>query len=265
MHRNLTQALLAKIPVFGIIANRAKNRKGKLQMTKLAIRVGAALAVFAPVFLSATAPPAAAQIDTAAAIRAAITANLQPRLAELKDATVDIGAIDPRLRLPACPALNVALPTTGTAAMTVKVECASPNWTIYVPVRLHAYVEAVTAATNLAPNTKLTANELSRGRVDAFSSTGGLVAEPAQAEGKILRVGVVAGSPILASFLQQPLVVRRGEKVLLTLNDGDMVVRSTALAMEDGRIGDSIQVQNTSSQKIVRATVADDGTVEINF
>jgi len=149
--------------------------------------------------------------------------------------------------------------------MTVKIECPAPNWTIYVPVRLHAYVEAVTASTNLAPNTKLSANELSRGRVDAFSSNGGLVTEPTQAEGKILKVGGGTGAPILASFLQQPLVVRRGEKVLMTLTDGDMEVRSTALAMEDGRVGDSIQVKNASSQKIVRATVAEDGTVEINF
>jgi flagellar basal body P-ring formation protein FlgA len=234
-------------------------------MTKPSIRVVAVLAVLATAFLPASAPPAAAQVETAASIRAAIDANLQSRLAEMKDASAEIGAIDARLRLPSCPALDVALPPAGTAAMTVKVECPSPNWAIYVPVRLHAYVEAVTASTNLAPNTKLTTNELSRGRVDAFSSNGGLVTETAQAEGKILKVGVVAGTPILASFLQQPLVVRRGEKVLMTLTDGDMVVRSTALAMEDGRVGDSIEVKNASSQKIVRATVAEDGTVEINF
>jgi flagella basal body P-ring formation protein FlgA len=234
-------------------------------MTESKIRTGRAVAALTLLCVTMVTSPAYAQVETAATIRAAIEAKLQPRLAELQDASAEIGSIDPRLRLPACPALDVQMPPNGTPAMTVKVECASPNWTIYVPVRLHAYVEAVTAATNLAPNTRLTANALAHGRVDAFASTGGLVSDPAEAEGKILKVGVVAGSPILAAFLQQPLVVRRGEKVLLTLTDGDMVVRSSAVAMEDGRIGDSIEVKNASSQKVVRATVAADGSVEINF
>jgi flagella basal body P-ring formation protein FlgA len=227
---------------------------------------GGAAFVALLIVLSAAGPPSwAAEIETPAAIQAAIRAALQSRIAGLKDATAEIGAIDPRLRLPSCPALAVALPETSAPVMTAKIACPSPEWTIYVPIRLHAWIEAVVAATNLAPNTALTADDLSRGRVDMFASPGAPITDPARVEGKTLQVGLLAGAPILASFLKAPLVVHRGEKVLLTLTDKTMVVRDTAVALDDGRIGDTIAVQNPESRKIVHATVDRDGTVAVRF
>lgn len=208
---------------------------------------------------------AAAATETAAAIRAAIAAALEPRLAGVQNATAEIGAIDARLQLPSCPDVEVSLPAASGAAIAAKVDCRSPNWTIYVPVRLHAWVEAVVAAANLAPNTTLSADLLSRSRIDAFAANGGLITEPARAEGKILRVGLIAGAPILASFLEMPLVVHRGQTVLLTVTDGTMAIRDSVLALEDGRIGDSIAMQNPQSQKIVHGSVTGDGTAEIRF
>ena len=73
--------------------------------------------------------------------------------------------------------LGVRWPSSLRAMMTAKVECNTPSWTIYVPVRLHAWIEAVVASFNLPPNTRLTAGHLTRGRVDMFSSNGGLLTD----------------------------------------------------------------------------------------
>lgn len=228
------------------------------------LRIGVLLAALLAV-LGAAPPLAAAEPEAPAAIQTAIRTALGSRLAGLEGATAEIGTIDPRLRLPACPALAVALPPTGTPAMTAKVTCPSPEWTIYVPIRLHAWIWAVVAATNLAPNTALTAGDLTRGRVDRFAGAGGLLTDPAQAEGRTLEVGLLAGAPILKTFLKAPIVVHRGAQVLLTLTDRTMVVRDTAVALADGRVGDSIAVKNPESGKIVEATVAQDGTVMMKF
>jgi len=145
------------------------------------------------------------------------------------------------------------------------VECHAPSWTVYVPVRLHAWVDAVVASANLTPNTKLSADHLSRGRVDMFANNGGLLTEATQAEGKILRVGLLAGAPILSPFLELPIVVHRGQKVLLTLTASTMIIKAPALALEDGRVGESIAVENPDTKKTMQATVASDGTVEMKF
>ena len=178
---------------------------------------------------------------------------------------VDIGTIDSRLRLPACPNIQVDLPPNNSALVTAKISCPAPNWTLYVPIHLHDWVDAVVAAANLAPNTPLTTAVLTRGRTDAFAGSGGLITDPHQAEGKILRAGVMAGAPILTSQLDLPISVHRGQRVMLTLTDPEMTIKATATALDDGRVGDTITVQNTDSQKTLRATVARDGGVEIRF
>lgn len=210
---------------------------------------------------------AADQIQDQAAIRAAIEATIAPRFAALHDAEgqVEVGTIDARLRLPSCPNINVDLPPNNAALITAKVSCTEPSWTLYVPVHLHAWVQAVVAATNLAPNTPLSATQLTHGRADAFVGNGGLITDMRQAEGKILRFGLTAGAPVLSSQLDLPIAVHRGQKVMLTLNDPVMTIKTTATALDDGRVGDAITVQNADSQKTLRATVARDGGVEINF
>jgi flagellar basal body P-ring formation protein FlgA len=206
-------------------------------------------------------------IETGEAIRGAVTAALASRLGTYKDASVEveIGALDPRLRLSACPLPDIALPPTNSAMMTAKVTCTIPAWTLYVPVRLHAWVDAVVAAVNLMPETTLNAGDLTRGRVDMMGHSGGLVTDPAEAAGKILRVGLPAGAPLLSPFLEAPVVVHRGQKVLLTLSDSTMTILAPALALEDGRVGESIEVENPDSKKTMRATVTDDGSVEMRF
>jgi flagella basal body P-ring formation protein FlgA len=249
------------------VGNYWNERKRKVQMTDQMIKRGTVLAGLVAALLVEPRLPVAADVETPASIRTAIESALASRMVAIKDATVEIavGAIDSRLLLPSCPAIEVTLPATNTALMTAKVECNTPSWTIYVPVRLHAWTEAIVASVNLTPNTRLGAGDLTHGRVDMFSNNGGLVTEKAQAEGKTLRVGLLAGAPILAPFLELPIVVHRGQKVVLTLTASTMIIKTTAVALEDGRVGQDIALENPETRKTMQATVASDGTVEMKF
>jgi len=225
-------------------------------------------AVLAPSALAATSlREAPGAREAPEAIHDAIEAMLRPRLDGLKAADVEIAidAIDPRLQFPECPSLAVTLPSENSAVMSAKVACATPAWSLYVPVHLHAWVEAVVAAANLAPNRALSPRDLTLGRVDMFAGRNGILTDPRQAEGKILRAGLQMGAPILSPLLDLPVTVHRGQRIVMTLTDPAMTIKTTGLAMQDGRVGDTIEVQNPDSQKTFRATVADDGGVELKF
>jgi flagella basal body P-ring formation protein FlgA len=224
------------------------------------------VAAAAALFFGGASLASAEEIQDAAAIRTAVEAAVTSGFAANRDAegAVDVAPIDARLRLPRCDNIKVDISSPNAAMLTAKVSCDTPSWTIYVPVRLHLWVHAVVAATNLPPNTALTMAQLTRGRVDVFATTG-VISDMREAAGKVLRVGLVAGAPILPSQLDLPIAVHRGQKVVLTLTAPQMTIRATALALEDGRVGDSISVENADSQKTLRATVARDGGVEINF
>ncbi|MBV9826697.1 MAG: flagellar basal body P-ring formation protein FlgA [Alphaproteobacteria bacterium] len=202
-----------------------------------------------------------------ATIRGAIENEVSARLAALNDATIEVsvGAIDPRLSLAPCPNIEVSLPPANAASLTAKVTCDTPHWTIYVPVHVHAWVGAIVAAGNLIPNRPLAARDLTRGRVDLFANTGGVITDMKEVEGKILRAGLAVGTPILQSQLDLPISVHRGQHVVLTAEDSAMEIKTSAVALEDGRVGDNIRVENPDSQKTVSATVTRDGGVEVKF
>src|SRR5579872_5477492 len=220
-------------------------------------RAGSALFAAALVL----APTAHAVADPAfadpAAIRAAVANAVETAAPQLPATTLEaeVAPIDLAVHLPACPALAAAVPPLSGAFITVKVSCPAPAWTIYVPVRLHQWRRVVVAAAALPPNRPLTAADL----------TMAPVAEPAQVVGKLLRTNVPAASPILAAQLEAPVLIHRDQKVLVTLNDGAITVKTTLVAEQDGRAGDIIALRNPSSQKVIHATVTADGEAEMHL
>jgi len=212
-------------------------------------------------------PGRAVDYEPADAIKAAVTSAAEARITVSRDGKteIEVGDIDSRLHFAVCPSLDVSIPNVDAPALTAKVSCAQPPWTLYVPVHVRAWGQAVVAAANLAPGARLTASDMTLARVDVFATNGAYFTDPAQAEGKILRANIRAGAPILASLLDLPVLVRRGQSVLLSLSDASMNIKTNVVAMEDGREGDSILIENPDSKKTMRATVSDAGTVVIHF
>jgi len=223
--------------------------------------------VLITVFSGAGAGCWAGDFETPQAIRAAIEATALGQIATTEDAHVEVavGAIDPRIHLPRCAALAVTVPRFMAPALTARVRCDEPAWTLYVPLRVHAWGRAVVAAANLGPDTILRAADLTIARIDLLAVNGAYVTDPAQAEGKVLRANVRAGAPIPAALLTQPVIVHRGQTVVLTVRDSAVTIRANVVAMQDGRVGDSILVENPDSRKNLRATVSGAGGVELRF
>ncbi|MGH6994519.1 MAG: flagellar basal body P-ring formation chaperone FlgA [Stellaceae bacterium] len=230
-------------------------------------RARAALFAAALVLAPAAQAAAAPGFTDPAAIRAAVENAVQTAAPQLPATTLeaDVAPIDPAVHFPACPALAATAPPLSGSFITVKVSCPAPAWTIYVPVRLHQWRQVVVAAAALPPNRPLTAADLTLARVDTATLPSAPVAEPAEAIGKLLRTNVPAASPILAAQLEAPVLIRRDQKVLVTLNDGAITVKTTLVAEQDGRVGDVISLRNPASQKVIRATVTADGEAEMHL
>jgi len=76
---------------------------------------------------------------------------------------------------------------------------------------------------------------------------------------------IAAGAEILPALAQPPkgeVVVRRNEAVVMRLAGEYFTVTALGKALEDGRPGDRIRVQNVDSGRIVLAQVKHDGAVE---
>lgn len=230
-------------------------------------RVGAAI-IFATMVLS---PASHAAVDQGftdpAVIRAAVTSAVQAAAPPLPDTTLeaDVAALDPTIHLPACPALATAVPPLVGSFVTVKVSCPTPVWTIYVPVRLHQWRQVVVAAAALPPDRPLNASDLTLARIDTATLPSAPVIAMAEATGKLLRTSVPAASPILAAQLEAPILIHRDQRVIVTLRDGGVTVKTVVIAEQDGRAGDVIALRNPASQKVIRATITANGEAEMHL
>ena len=69
------------------------------------------------------------------------------------------------------------------------------------------------------------------------------------------------GAAITRSNLRPPMLIEKGDSVVLSAKIGSLKVRTTAIAMSNGRKGQQIRVKNKQSKRIVDARVTGPGAV----
>lgn len=111
----------------------------------------------------------------------------------------------------------------------------------------------------------LTAADLMVHRREIGSLGGGAVADPQMAVGKQLRTSLQAGAVVFENLLENPPVVRRGDRVRIVADNGRLRVSTLGEAREIGAKGDLIRVRNLSSRQEIQAMVIDSGTVAVDL
>ena len=167
--------------------------------------------------------------------------------------------LDERLRLAACTSPLVA-GIAGDGQLrertTVNVRCnGGTRWSIYIGVNLATESPVLVAQRPLATGSVPVATdfEVVVRRLPGISSR--YVADIAQLAGQRLRRPVAMGEALAAEALAVAPVVHRGQQLTLVARAGGMEVRTTGIALTDGRPDERIRVQNLASQKVIEAVV----------
>ena len=87
-------------------------------------------------------------------------------------------------------------------------------------------------------------------------------------EGLVAKRKLVKGSVIYSGMIGPPrpkVILERNQNVLIKIDKFGLVITTMGKAMQDGREGECIRIQNVDSQRIIMARVVEDGTVEPVF
>lgn len=129
---------------------------------------------------------------------------------------------------------------------------------------LEALAPVVVAAADLprgtvinAKDVRLVEKDITRLR-EPFRETAPLL-------GKGLRRAIKAGEVIQQGVLATLPVVRRGELVTLTVRSGALVLSANGAALDNGGLGETIRVRNSSSQKEVLGRITGPGKVDVEM
>ncbi len=181
---------------------------------------------------------------------------------------VEVGVIDPRLRLARCGEPLKMFYSPGGARSgntTVGVRCLGPSpWLIYVPARVKLYRDVVVTTRAVPRNVLLGNQHIRLEQRDVSGLTAGYLESPSKALGRVARRPLAIGMIIDPSALENRRLVRRGERVTILANAGRLAVQMKGKALMDGASGDRVRVKNLSSGRIVEGTVSAAGVIYVN-
>lgn len=196
-------------------------------------------------------------LDSIRAVAAEFVRGQLP--ADVRGITVTAAELDARLRFVHCPAPLQAGLVSGAslqARMAVGVSCrVGAQWTVYVPVTIESEIPVLVLKQPAVRGARLTAAdvETETRRVSGFAI--GYVTDPGALARSTLKRPLPAGSVLTADALEADFIVKQGEQVTLAASGGGIEVRAAGKALENGREGARIRVQNLASLKVVEGVV----------
>lgn len=177
--------------------------------------------------------------------------------------SIRVGEIDRRAVLAACTTLEAFLPPGGhlLGNSTVGVRCtgAAP-WKLFVTVYVKVSANLLIASRPLQLGHVLRAEDLSSQSGELTHA--GMLTNPAQAIGKVLKSGIGAGQTLKQDMLRAPYAVTQGQTVQLQVDKQGFRVRAEGQALNNASEGENVQIK-TASGRIVTGIARKDGLIEV--
>ena len=179
---------------------------------------------------------------------------------------VEAGAIDSRLRFPACgtpPAAEVDL-SRGSGRYSVKLSCPAPSqWSLYVPVEVRVFRDAVVANRAMNRGDIVGPDDVRLEERNVLAPGANGLTRLEDVIGFELRRAIQPNGMVPDSAVISPLVVRRGDRLQISAHAGGITVGAAAEALRDGRKGERIPARNIQSKRVVEVIVTGPGRGDI--
>jgi flagella basal body P-ring formation protein FlgA len=176
------------------------------------------------------------------------------------------GHLDARLRLPACAGELTPFLSPGAvvrARTSVGVRCASPAWSVYLPVSVESEAPVLVARRSLRRGEVPSGADFDRSQRRVPGLAADFVADPEVLGGLRLRRPIAAGELLATNMLELPPLVRRGQSVTAVTRATGIEVRSSVEALADAAAGDRVRLRNPATGRLIDGTVQPDGTVVV--
>ena len=146
------------------------------------------------------------------------------------------------------------------------VRCeAGQGWEVAVTVKPDIYLQVLMAKETLERGHVLSASDVTLRKFNISTLRGGYVTRPDDVVGLTLKRRLRELQPLSMSQLDSPVLVERGQRVLMIASQDGVEARTMGIASKKGRKGEMIKVKNESSERDVTATVIDMGVVRTGY
>lgn len=183
---------------------------------------------------------------------------------------IEVGRLDPRLRLAPCDEIRPWLPR-GTRLWGrghVGLRCArgATAWNVYLPVNVRVYTQALASRADLPAGVVLRSEHLANAEIElsAERGVGTVFTDPQALVGRSLVRPVAAGEPLRSHQVQARRWFDIGDTVRITAQGGGFAVRGSGQALAPGIEGRSTRIR-TASGRVVTAIPVGAHEVELSL
>lgn len=183
--------------------------------------------------------------------------------------SIDVSAIDSRLRLARCGKGNLEIEQNSSRieqTTTVSVKCHGPvYWSFYVPIRLKVLKDVVISRHHIAKGHMITEQDLKTVKLNTRKLTHGYYKDSAPIIGKLAKRSMQKNHIIAPNNLMFAKLIKKGELVKITAKNDQVQVSVKGIALQSGAAGQIIAVKNMTSKKVIEGKVVGRKAVLINI
>ncbi|MHB1015055.1 MAG: flagellar basal body P-ring formation chaperone FlgA [Desulfurivibrionaceae bacterium] len=140
-----------------------------------------------------------------------------------------------------------------------------PQGQINMSGDLRLFGTVINTTKRLNRNDIIAADDIAARRQDISMLDTGLVSDPKQAVGKMLKLSLPPGSILYSQALEAPPLVNRGDQVTIMAKSQTIKITAPGEARNSGALGEMVRVKNLMSRREIQARVMGAGLVETEF
>ncbi len=210
----------------------------------------------------------AAKFQSISSIQQATRQYIINNLAPSTDYKLKLGQIDNRLKLPLCSEpLEISTHTPLKAGRnSISVRCHSKKkWAIYTSAIINIYKNVIVLSQPIQRGEFYQKNHLQLEKREISTLRSGFFTDPQSIISKQATRNLSIGNVISQANITEPKLIKRGEKVTISLSNANLNISAMGIALMDGVKNQNIRIKNIKSKQIIQATVVKQGQVVVSF
>ncbi|MBF0446696.1 MAG: flagellar basal body P-ring formation protein FlgA [Magnetococcales bacterium] len=138
-----------------------------------------------------------------------------------------------------------------------------PETKISVLAVIKRFLEVPVVSRSISRGETVASEDIKWQEIEMVRPIDGLVRDEEDIIGKVAVRTIREGTALRSKWFDAPLAVERGEQVRVQLVRGGLVIRTTAIALDKGRIGDMVPLRNAKSHVRYEARVFAPGQARV--
>lgn len=181
---------------------------------------------------------------------------------------VDVGRVDPRLRLAPCGQIEPYLPPGsrlwGRTRVALRCVDGQSRWNITIPVTVKAWGTAWVLKRDVPAGAAIDDSDVMAAEVDWAAEASPVLVKPRVWVGQVAARNLGAGQAIRASSLKAAMVFHSGTQVRVLAVGRGFTISADGQALTSGSVGQTARVRMDNG-RILNGTVLDANTVRVQI